>query len=895
MIASDKIFIGADIGGSHISCAAVDMCSDKIIDSSYSRIEYSPNDKAETLLSKWALSLNKCYNSISDDKEIHLRIAIPGPFDYIKGVSQLTDVEKFDSLFGVNIDHFLKTQLDFTPCSCHYINDAAAFALYEAHFGGAKTYNNILALTLGTGFGSTFIQNRNVITKGRGIPNGGFLYNQNYKQTFADDYFSTRWFIRRWEEETGQKIKGVKQLAKLALESNKDAILLFEEFGKNLSEFISPYIKESQTECIILGGSIAKAAELFTRTTKQNFEKNGIPINVNLSVFNDHAAIIGAANYMRETKKEKHMTHRNTTQFIIPKSKPQSKWGEYDIYPTFPLKEGVLKEGFHSLAEWICDHTQIILDGYVGVSWDHFREELNQEIEKSGKKALWFDVSAALKSEDEINQMIKPYLGGEDPIFGKKCPLQLSEFFRNDLLDKFTPSREYISIIYGCGSSLAGWEAPLVYLDLPKNELQFRMRAGSALNLGSTQSLSTKSMYKRFYFVDWPVLNHFKEQLLPKIDLIVDEQRTDYPVWAEGSILRSTLHSMSENYFRVRPWFEPGPWGGQWIKECIEGLSPDVPNYAWSFELIVPENGLLLGDGDKMLEVSFDTLMFQSQKNILGEAAPVFGNEFPIRFDLLDTFDGGNLSIQCHPQPDYIKKEFGESFTQDETYYILDAKENAKVYLGFQDNIDTEAFKKDLEYSYNETKPIDIEKHVQIHDSKKHDLFLIPNGTVHGSGTNNLVLEISSTPYIFTFKMYDWLRLDLDGKPRPININRAFDNLHFDRKGQKIKDEFISKPLEIERGKDWELIHLPTHTDHFYDVHRYHFENEIEILCNNQCHVLMLVEGSSIILQTENGMEQRFSFAETFVIPAAAKSYKIINESNQKAILIKAFTKSEKC
>jgi len=152
-------------------------------------------------------------------------------------------------------------------------------------------------------------------------------------------------------------------------------------------------------------------------------------------------------------------------------------------------------------------------------------------------------------------------------------------------------------------------------------------------------------------------------------------------------------------------------------------------------------------------------------------------------------------------------------------------------------------------------------------------------------------LEISSTPYIFTFKMYDWLRLDLDGKPRPINIEHAYNNLYFDRKGQKVVDELISKPKTTEKTDTYEILHLPTHENHFYDVHRLEFDNEIKVETNNKCHVLMLVEGSSISIITEKGKELKFNYAETIVIPAAAQSYTIVNHSNNRAKVVKAFVK----
>ncbi|RYE28217.1 MAG: hypothetical protein EOP42_17500, partial [Sphingobacteriaceae bacterium] len=328
-----------------------------------------------------------------------------------------------------------------------------------------------------------------------------------------------------------------------------------------------------------------------------------------------------------------------------------------------------------------------------------------------------------------------------------------------------------------------------------------------------------------------------------------------------------------------------------WIKNNIDNLNKNVPNYAWSFELIVPENGLVFKSSGYLLEVSFNFLMFNNAEQLLGKHAAKFGDEFPIRFDFLDTWEGDNLSIQCHPKLSYIKEVFGENITQDETYYILDCEKNAKIYLGFQESIDPETYKNALEKSLAESKIIDIEDFVQVHSAQKHDLFLIPNSTVHSAGAGNLVLEISATPYIFTFKMYDWVRLDLEGKPRPINIDHAFNNLDFSRKGDRVQQELISKPAVIEEGKDWQLIHLPTHQEHFYDVHRIEFDSQISIETNSMCHVMMLVEGQSVLIETHDGTKQEFAYAETFVVPAAAKSYLLTNLGNERAKVIKAFLK----
>jgi len=584
--------------------------------------------------------------------------------------------------------------------------------------------------------------------------------------------------------------------------------------------------------------------------------------------------------------------YRNTTQKILPLHKPETGKGNYDIYPAHDIGKGKIHASTEKLYRELPAGKLILIEGYAGTFFHEIMEDLSALYAASDRDTPEFiDISASLKEEAEIVLMLEGSMGGSDPLFGKRTNLSLIDFFDPGKLGSLKQAIKGKNVVvYGTGASLVSAKDFLVYIDLPKNEIQFRSRAGHATNIG-TSSVSPSHDYKRNYFIDWIVQNRHKKKILPDISIFVDAQRSEQLTYIQGSHLREALRHLSSSVIRARPWFEPGPWGGTWMLDHIEGLNKDVPNYAWSFELISPENGILLCSSGRMLEFSFDLLMFQEGKNILGDAHERFGAEFPIRFDFLDTFDGGNLSIQCHPNPGYTLEEFGESFTQEETYYILDTKEDAVVYLGFQDDIDPVAFRLALEDSSENSRPLEISNYVQVHPSKKHDLFLIPFGTIHGSGANNLVLEISSTPYIFTFKMYDWLRTDLNGQARTINIDRGMKNLHFDRKGTKVREELISNPRVIDRGEDWVLEHLPTHRTHLYDVHRYTFRSEISVETAGKCHVLSLVEGSSIIIRTESGYSTSFNYAETFILPAASGTYTIVNESGSDVKLIKAFVK----
>jgi mannose-6-phosphate isomerase class I len=596
-----------------------------------------------------------------------------------------------------------------------------------------------------------------------------------------------------------------------------------------------------------------------------------------------------------EVKPANISNRRLTQQYLLPATKHQGTGNSYDIYPAFPITE-TIHTGFISLAGWIIEqgNLQFVIDGYAGVFWETFINSLCDAFDNARIPVHLIDISKCLKPESDIDNMIASSLGADDPLFGKAFTGHLSDFYNSQKLAALRPHHSHLTILYGCGAALANWDAPLIFVDVPKNEIQFRARAGKAVNLGTQILLDPKAHYKRSYFIDWPVLNKHKNSILPHIGAFVDEQRGNEISWIKGEGLREVLTLMSKNVLRARPWFEPGVWGGQWIKNNIENLNRDVVNYAWSFELIAPENGLLLEHDNHLLEISFDMLLFNNNKAILGKAANRFGYNFPIRFDFLDTIDGDNLSLQCHPTVAYTKQNFGEDFTQDETYYILEAEPGAEVYLGFQDNINRDELREVLENSFKNNEPVAVKKYVQTFQAKKHDLFLIPNGTIHCSGKGNLVLEISATPYIFTFKLYDWLRPDLTGAPRTLNINRAFENLNFNRMGAEVPNTLISKTSVIKQGADWQLLNLSTHDEHFYAIERFEFETEVMENTNGQCHILSLVEGDSIIVKTGD-LEQMIHYAETFIIPAAAEQYMMINRNAAKAKVVKAFVKDQCC
>jgi len=307
---------------------------------------------------------------------------------------------------------------------------------------------------------------------------------------------------------------------------------------------------------------------------------------------------------------------------------------------------------------------------------------------------------------------------------------------------------------------------------------------------------------------------------------------------------------------------------------------------------------LLLDFHGTKFEIPSINLVFNKPKELLGaKVQEIFGDEFPIRFDFLDTMGGGNLSLQVHPLTEYIRKEFGMTYTQDESYYILDATEDAQVYLGLKENVDKEKMIDDLVKAQTNGDIFDADKYAERWPAKKHDHFLIPAGTVHCSGSGCMVLEISATPYIFTFKLWDWGRLGTDGKPRPINIEHGKKVIQWDRESHWTKENLINNIETLAVEDDWREEQTGLHQLQFIETRRYWHFGKVTHKTGGVVNVLMVIEGAEAIVESPEGLFESFhvNFGEAFVIPANIKNYSVrpVGASEGKEIAtIKAYVRT---
>ncbi|MGA7522810.1 MAG: class I mannose-6-phosphate isomerase [Acidobacteriaceae bacterium] len=508
-----------------------------------------------------------------------------------------------------------------------------------------------------------------------------------------------------------------------------------------------------------------------------------------------------------------------------------------------------------------------------------------------------------LRPAEEINRRIAPLLT-DDPVFGLLNNFAIEDFFEPEKLcaarQTVGGSSPGITLIAGAGATLIAPRGHLlVYADLARWEIQQRQRRGEIGNLGA-DNLGDRAAekYKRAFFVDWRAADRLKQKLLGDIDFLLDTNVPGHPKMIAGEAMRAGLRMAAQRPFRVVPFFDPGPWGGHWMEKVCE-LPQDGPNHAWCFDCVPEENSLLLGFGDVRVEIPSLNLVLAQPHELLGDnICRRFGAEFPIRFDFLDTMGGGNLSLQVHPLTQYVREHFGLAYTQDESYYMLDAGEDACVYLGLREQIDPQAMLHDLEAAQSGGPAFDAERYVNRWPAHRHDHFLIPAGTVHCSGRNSMVLEISATPYIFTFKLWDWGRLGLDERPRPIHLERGAANIQWDRTTAWVERSLINRVEPAATGEGWREERTGLHELEFIETRRHWFTARVPHDTCGTVNVLNLVEGDEAVVESPTGAFQPFPvhYAETFIVPAQVGAYTIRphgRAEGERCATIKAFVRPE--
>ena len=538
------------------------------------------------------------------------------------------------------------------------------------------------------------------------------------------------------------------------------------------------------------------------------------------------------------------------------------------------------------------------IDGYIGVVWKVLISKLKESFKELQLDFELLDVANFYKPSDYIENIVKPFLTC-DPHFGRIFEGEIEMFLEGEeLKERIARSKENSKVLvcFGCGAVnklTADLYDIIFYVDVTKEVAGRRVLDGLINNLGDRGETRSKEYAgKRLYYVDFPVLDRHKKEVLKRIDFYLDGNDTENLIMLPGDAYKKLLQILSEYPLRLKPIYLEGVWGGQWLKE-IRQLPKSMRNCAWSYEVMAPYQSLFVKLENIILNLPFLNLLWEYPDRIMGkfEAYEKVGGNFPIRVNYDDSMGGGDMAIQVHGDLSYLKENFNEPIGQNESYYIVATGPGSKVYLGLRDEADVEAFRKAVMEAETKGIPFDHNRYVNSIQSREGDLFLIPAGTVHASGYNQVVLEISDTTDLYTFHFYDYLRPDLNGKLRPIHSHHAFRVLDPTKRASWVSKHLKVTPKPIRSGPTWVEYFLGELGELRIAIHRLEFLKSISDSTNGKFHILTLVDGERVLISSKSNPDRKLEirFSETALIPACFGEYLLINMGISPCKVVKAF------
>lgn len=290
-----KVSIGVDIGGGHIKSAAVDLSDNTIIKESIAESPVDNQASSEEILSVWGKTLQDTISRIGMEQINGIGFGMPGPFDYVSGIALFENVLKYEGLYNVNVGLQIRDILGLPEnIPVRFINDATAFALGEDWVGKGAEYSRVIALALGTGLGSAFIHDGIPVVQGDLVPEIGAVWHLPFKEGIANDYISTNWFVEEYEKISGNRLPGVKEVAEL-YDKHPEVQNLFNDYGRNLGEILTPWLLKFQAEILILGGNITRAFPLYRAAFLEVLNAESVSVEIKISELKEDAALLGSA------------------------------------------------------------------------------------------------------------------------------------------------------------------------------------------------------------------------------------------------------------------------------------------------------------------------------------------------------------------------------------------------------------------------------------------------------------------------------------------------------------------------------------------------------------------------------------------------------------------------
>ncbi|MDL2228646.1 class I mannose-6-phosphate isomerase [Treponema sp. OttesenSCG-928-L16] len=560
-----------------------------------------------------------------------------------------------------------------------------------------------------------------------------------------------------------------------------------------------------------------------------------------------------------------------------------------------------------------CTKKKLVLgiDGYAAARFDDLVRLIARNItQNSSLKITSLPVADFYRDPAELDALFAKNLPEdtrEDPshLYGRLFDGNEEVFFRDkgisDLIATIEAAGEgTVVLVYGhfAGSAeIRKYLDFLAYIDMIPKDVVLRLKSGKAGNIGGGGVKTYQAVMRRAYYVDFEVCLRLRSELLKsgKISWYISGNDENNLKLADWAVFKEACDALVHQPFRCKPVYNEGVWGGYYVMRQ-RGLPRTMRNCAWVFDLIPLEVSLVLSIGGALLDIPFYTFIRLEAAKLLGEESlSRFGEYFPVRLNYDDTVhSSGNMSIQVHPGESYMKEHFGEPGRQDESYYVVTAGMGAKTYCGFKDGADGRRFVSLIKESEEKGTEVPYDEYVNSVASVPGMQFLLPAGTIHGSGRNQLILEVGSlTVGSYTFKLYDYLRKDLDGSQRPIHSFHGERVLEYDRNASWVRENLTREPRETASGEGWKELIIGEHDLLYFSIRRLEFLQKAPQDTEGKFHVLCLVDGESvrIVSEKDESLSYTMNYLDIVVVPAVVGAYRIENLGSQPAAVHKTVLK----
>lgn len=533
--------------------------------------------------------------------------------------------------------------------------------------------------------------------------------------------------------------------------------------------------------------------------------------------------------------------------------------------------------------------TVIAIDGYTTAPFDAVNSLIGGDVE-------FISVASIYKTAEELRQLFAEYL----PVDRVKDPVLLyGKLFKDGFLGIFDEKKlaalkkkladkaGKTIVLYGNGAlsePLFDLADVKIFVDVTPKKAVLNVKSGKYRNYGSDEDLPYKATMRRCYYVDFELSFSLRCKLLANKQLdyyICGDKPENLQILASKALF--ALLSRALDYpIRQRPVYLEGVWGGyRTMKQ--RNLPNTMKNCAWIFDMIPMEVSTVLAIDNKEFEFPFYALVASCGQKLLGaKCLEQFHGFFPVRFNYDDTYHAsGNMSIQLHPGEEYVTKNHNELGRQDESYYIIETAQGARTYLGFNNGQDPDEFISEVKRSEIDHQPVDYKKYIYSVESKPGIQVMIPAGTIHASGQNQLILEIGSlTVGSYTYKMYDYLRKDLDGNPRPIHTYFGDINLNRNMTEDYVKANLVNGGYRVVReDEEGQEIVVGECEQLYFSLRNLKFGDHFTDNTNDDFHVLALVDGEDVTVRSKKDPSLKFDmkYLDIVVVPAAFGEYEFIN------------------